>query len=91
MISNKIPLDTPDRVNKVYENFKKLSKAYVEYAKIAAKEIKNVEDLEGLKITNTDNFVHIFTDWDAFLSSLPQNVKNIFNKTVSIRVDGKKS
>ena len=42
MITNKLPLNSPDKLNEVYENFKKLSKAYVEYTKIAANKIKDV-------------------------------------------------
>lgn len=90
MITNKLPLNSPDKLNEVYENFKKLSKAYIEYTKIAADKIKNVEDLTGLKISNTDNYVHIFTDWDAFYDSLPQAIKSIFKQTVKVSVDGKK-
>ena len=77
MITNKLSLNNPDQLNNVYENFKKLSKAYVEYTKIAASKIKDVEDLTALKISNTDNYVHIFTDWDNFYDSLPQSIKNI--------------
>ena len=77
MITNKLSLNNPDQLNKVYENFKKLSNDYVEYTKIAASKIKDVEDLTALKISNTDNYVHIFTDWDNFYDSLPQSIKNI--------------
>lgn len=90
MITNKLPLNSLDKLNEVYENFKKLSKAYIEYTKIAVDKIKNVEDLAGLKISNTDNYVHIFTDWDTFYNSLPQAIKNIFKQTVKVSVDGKK-
>ncbi len=77
MITNKLPLNSPDKLNEVYENFKKLSKAYVEYTKIAANNIKDIEDLTPLRISSTDNYIHIFTDWDNFYDSLPANIKNI--------------
>ena len=90
MIINKLPLNSQDKLNEVYENFKKLSKAYVEYTKIAANNIKDIEDLTPLRISSTDNYVHIFTDWDAFYNSLPQAIKSIFKQTVKVSVDGKK-
>lgn len=50
--------------------------------------MKDIEDLQYLKISNVENFESIFDNWDKFEEGMPASIKDVFRNTVSIRIDG---
>lgn len=40
-----------------------------------------------MKISNVENFVNIFDNWDKFEQGMPASIKDIFRNTVTIRIN----
>jgi hypothetical protein len=48
--------------------------------------VKDIEDLQYLKISSVDNFKSIFDNWDKFEQGMPASLKEIFRSPVTIKV-----
>lgn len=49
--------------------------------------MKDIEDLQYLKVSTVENFENIFDNWDKFEQAMPASIKEIFRSSVSIRLD----
>lgn len=62
-----------DEKKLVYDNFKVLSKFYLEHVKLVA-EKKLFYKIASLKVTNVKNYVDIFLRWDKFYKTLDTEI-----------------
>lgn len=66
-----------------FENFKKLSKAYIDFVQRsvdAAKDADQISDLQYITVNSTEQYIHNFLNWEKFTKALPAFIKNIFTK-----------
>ena len=49
--------------------------------------MKDIEDLQYLKVSTVENFENIFDNWDKFEAGMPASIKEIFRSSVSIRLN----
>ena len=48
--------------------------------------MKDIEDLQYLKISSVDNFKSIFDNWDKFEQGMPSSIKDVFRSPVTIKI-----